>query len=129
MFFGTFGLFAVVNAFAPDFDAAGLPAEPVFTTSDAHAGIAQDDHRATNTYDSLVDARARELSERFALSERESQILARLLRGYSTAAIRNELVIAKGTVDTHIQRIYRKCDVHSRQELVELAEKVTASLS
>lgn len=70
----------------------------------------------------LVDSRSEQFATRYGLSERESQILLRILRGYSTAAIRNELAIAKGTVDTHIQRIYRKCGVHSRQELVELAE-------
>lgn len=72
--------------------------------------------------DGLIAARAHDLTDRFGLSEREAQILERLLKGYSTASIRNELAIAKGTVDTYIQRIYRKCDVHGRQELVELAE-------
>lgn len=70
----------------------------------------------------LARARASQLAHDYGLSERESQILERLLRGYSTAAIRNELAIAKGTVDTYIQRIYRKCGVHARQELVDLAE-------
>ena len=74
------------------------------------------------TLDGLIAARTHNLTDRFGLSEREAQILERLLKGYSTASIRNELAIAKGTVDTYIQRIYRKCDVHGRQELVELAE-------
>lgn len=75
------------------------------------------------TLDDLVNARAGAVGERYGLSEREGQILVRLLRGYSTAAIRNELGVAKGTVDTYISRIYRKCSVHGRQELVELAER------
>ena len=78
--------------------------------------------------DALISHRAGRLAAQFGLSERESQILTRLLRGYSTAAIRNELAIAKGTIDTYIQRIYRKCGVHARQELVELAEGRAPSL-
>ncbi len=76
-----------------------------------------------HTLDDLINERARAVAGRYGLSEREAQILVRLLRGYSTAAVRNELGIAKGTVDTYISRIYRKCAVHSRQELVELAER------
>lgn len=79
------------------------------------------------TLDDLVNARATAVVGRYGLSEREGQILVRLLRGYSTAAIRNELGVAKGTVDTYISRIYRKCSVHGRQELVELAERQGAA--
>ncbi|MBR2836671.1 MAG: helix-turn-helix transcriptional regulator [Coriobacteriales bacterium] len=60
------------------------------------------------------------VASRYALSQREQGILSYLLRGYSLPAIRNELYISKGTVDTYVQRIYRKCDVHSRQELIDL---------
>ena len=79
--------------------------------------------RSGQTLDGLVGARAALVAGRYGLSEREAQILVRLLKGYSTAAVRNELGIAKGTVDTYISRIYRKCSVHGRQELVELAER------
>lgn len=75
-----------------------------------------------HTFDDLINERALAVAGRYGLSERETQILTRLLRGHSTAAVRNELGIAKGTVDTYISRVYRKCSVHSRQELVELAE-------
>ena len=33
-----------------------------------------------------------------------------------------------GPADTHLRRIYSKCGVHSRQELLDLAEKTAASL-
>ena len=76
-----------------------------------------DDHGAN------VFGRPERLASRYSLSPRESEILTYLLNGYSLAAIRNELYIAKGTVDTYVQRIYRKCGVHSRQELVDLADE------
>jgi DNA-binding CsgD family transcriptional regulator len=57
------------------------------------------------------------LTQRYALSPRESEIVQYLVRGYSLPSIRNELFIAKSTIDTHTQRIYRKCGIQSRQEL------------
>lgn len=57
------------------------------------------------------------------LSARESEILAYALRGRTSERIAQELVISKSTVDTHLRRIYAKCEVHSRQELLDLAER------
>ena len=39
-----------------------------------------------------------------------------------------ELFIAKSTVDTHLRRIYGKCGVHSRQELIDLGERESQAL-
>lgn len=69
--------------------------------------------------DTFEQACAR-ITERFGLSNRESEILAFALRGRSSERIAQELVIAKSTVDTHLRRIYSKCGVHSRQELLDL---------
>lgn len=60
--------------------------------------------------------------ETYGLSKRESEILAFALRGRTSERIASELVISKSTVDTHLRRIYAKCGVHSRQELIDLAE-------
>jgi len=62
------------------------------------------------------------IAERFGLSSREAEILAFALRGRSSERIAQELVISKSTVDTHLRRIYAKAGVHSRQELLDLAE-------
>lgn len=71
--------------------------------------------------DSLAEACA-EITGRYGLSNRESEILAFALRGRTSERIAQELVISKSTVDTHLRRIYAKCGVHSRQELLDLAE-------
>lgn len=62
------------------------------------------------------------ITETYKLSNRESEILAYALRGRTSERIAGELVISKSTVDTHLRRIYAKCGVHSRQELIDLAE-------
>lgn len=71
--------------------------------------------------DSLEQTCAR-LVARYGLSAREAEILGFALRGRTNERIAQELVIAKSTVDTHLRRIYAKCGVHSRQELLDLAE-------
>ena len=71
--------------------------------------------------DSLEEAGAA-IAERYGLSNRESEILMYALRGRTSERIAQELVISKSTVDTHLRRIYAKCGVHSRQELLDLAE-------
>lgn len=65
-------------------------------------------------------ALSREHAEMFALSTRESEVLTLLVEGRSVPAIAKELMISQSTVKTHTQRIYRKMNVHSRDELIEL---------
>lgn len=63
-----------------------------------------------------------------ALSKRESEILPFALRGRTSERIAAEFYISKNTVDTHIRRIYAKCDVRSRQDLIDLGERVEREL-
>lgn len=67
-----------------------------------------------------------EIVKQYGLSNRESDILAFALRGRTSERIAQEFVISKSTVDTHLRRIYAKCDVHSRQELLDLAERISS---
>ncbi|MBR5259260.1 MAG: helix-turn-helix transcriptional regulator [Eggerthellaceae bacterium] len=62
--------------------------------------------------------------ETFGLSKREAEILPLALRGRTGERIGQELFISKNTVDTHLRRIYGKCNVGSRQELIDLGEKI-----
>jgi DNA-binding CsgD family transcriptional regulator len=54
------------------------------------------------------------------LTERETEILGLLVQGMSLPSIQRELVVASDTVRTHVKHIYRKLDVHTRQELIGL---------
>lgn len=53
------------------------------------------------------------------LTEREREITALLLRGYTYRLIAQELYISESTVKTHIQNIYYKFDVHNKTELIQ----------
>ncbi|WP_302961820.1 helix-turn-helix transcriptional regulator [uncultured Adlercreutzia sp.] len=63
------------------------------------------------------------------LSKREAEILPLALRGRTAERIASEFFISKNTVDTHLRRIYAKCGVHTRQELIDLGERTERELS
>ena len=46
-----------------------------------------------------------------------------LAKGRNRAYISEELVIGDETVKSHVKSIYRKTDVHSQQELIDLLER------
>lgn len=57
------------------------------------------------------------------LTERETEVLELLARGRTLKVVAERLTISKGTAGTHIANIYRKCDVHAQQDLIDLFEK------
>lgn len=59
-----------------------------------------------------------EASDLFGLTKREREILPYLAQGYSLPYIRNELYISQSTIDTHVRHIYKKMEVHSKEELI-----------
>ena len=56
-------------------------------------------------------------------------MLALYARGYGRAEAAEALGVGEETVKTHVRSLYRKLDVHSREELVELVAQVQASLA
>jgi PAS domain S-box-containing protein len=54
------------------------------------------------------------------LSEREREVLTHLMAGSRVATIATELFISPNTVRNHLKAIYRKVDVSSQNELIEL---------
>lgn len=74
-----------------------------------------------NSAEDSMKRRTRAIANASALSNREEEILFYLLMGRSRPYIRDILFISINTVNTHIKRIYAKVDVHSQQELIDLA--------
>lgn len=69
-------------------------------------------------------ARCAALRERYGLSEREVEIVQLLAEGRTRPYIREKLFISNNTVATHIKHIYRKLDVHSKEELIDLVKEL-----
>lgn len=76
----------------------------------------------------LFDAAVARIAEDAGLSKREAEVLPLALRGRTSERIAAELFISKNTVDTHMRRIYSKCGVRSRQELIDLGERMQREL-
>jgi two-component system response regulator DesR len=57
------------------------------------------------------------------LSERERDILRLAKRGLPNPQIAQALHISPGTVRNHLSAIYRKLDVHSRHEALQIADE------
>ncbi len=71
---------------------------------------------------SPFDKAGTRLARRCRLSPREIEVFFLLAKGRNRAYIREELVIGDETVKSHVKSIYRKTDVHSQQELINLIE-------
>lgn len=72
---------------------------------------------------SELSRRIEAVAVRFELSPRETETLSYLGRGHGIVFIAKTLVISESTVRTHVKSIYRKLDVSSREELLELIDK------
>ncbi len=63
-------------------------------------------------------------SEHSDLTKRETEVLEQLLLGLNPGSIALRLSISENTAKTHIRRIYGKLGIHSRQELLLLAQEI-----
>ena len=59
-------------------------------------------------------------ARRRGLTAREGEVVALLVRGYPLPAVCRRLGIALRTGETHVKNIYRKLNIHSREELIDL---------
>lgn len=62
------------------------------------------------------------MAEKYGLTKREVEVLEYLLYGRTIPSIAEKLTVAPSTVRTHVKGLYRKLDVHSRQELLDFIE-------
>lgn len=58
----------------------------------------------------------------YLLSKKETEVLFLLAKGRNAAYIQEQLFISEGTARTHMRHIYRKLDVHTQQELIDLVD-------
>ncbi|MDO4443414.1 MAG: helix-turn-helix transcriptional regulator [Slackia sp.] len=70
----------------------------------------------------VFDKRCFTIARDRGLTERETEIFLFMAHGRNVGFIEEHFVISRNTVKTHVKRIYKKLDVHSQQELIDLAE-------
>lgn len=83
---------------------------------------ADDDELRTSVDDS---ERLDLFTKSFNLTKREIEIFEYLTKGRSLPYIADKLFVTTGTIKTHTMHIYRKLQVNSRQDLLDMYEKWT----
>lgn len=79
--------------------------------------------RALHLLRSPLPPEINEPGEATKLSQRETEVLEQLSKGLPYTAIAENLFISPSTVRRHTENIYRKLQVHSKIEAIELAKK------
>jgi DNA-binding CsgD family transcriptional regulator len=97
---------------------AALDSSELFCTDDGAGRTGQREKPVRQRF--IV--RCEEVSNTYLLTARETDVLYLLAKGHSAAHIAKQLYIALGTVYTHTWHIYRKLDVHTQQELIDLVD-------
>ena len=85
----------------------------------ASAGVATSSGGVDVTGDNVVFAPF----EGFALTEREAEVARLLAEGNSQKKIAELMGVSIGTVQTHVKAVYRKLDIHSKQQLIDLVRR------
>lgn len=96
----------------------------VFTERDlaSFAAVAEDRAVSENKIHSREDA-VTAFAEQNGLSRRETEVTELLLAGRTTSFAAEKLFVAESTVRAHVHSIYRKCDVHTRMDLMDAFEE------
>lgn len=66
--------------------------------------------------------RCEKVAQMHGLTAKETEVMLLIAKGRSAQRIQEQLGVALGTVNTHVSRIYKKMDVHGRQELLDLID-------
>ena len=94
----------------------------VFESSDGLQSIVQEGAavaESESTEETMLK-RVENHAAEYGLTPREIEVAQLTAQGFSCAYIAEKLVVSNSTVRFHQQNIYRKFDVHSRNELIEL---------
>ena len=73
------------------------------------------------------ELKAARVARSYELTPREEDLLEQLLRGKSVPGIAQDLSLSVNTVRSHVAHIYQKTGVHSKDELIVLADQAASS--
>lgn len=74
-----------------------------------------DSAKSTSNYEALS-----RIADKRGLTARETEIVLLVSQGYSAKTIAEMLYVSPETIRTHIKRIYRKLEVHNKQDIIKL---------
>lgn len=71
----------------------------------------------------MVPIYSRMIKKAYGLSNRETDVLELIIRGRDVARMAETLFVSENTVRSHCKNLYRKLDVHNRQQVFDLVEE------
>lgn len=74
------------------------------------------------SFEECYDKAIEDMKQRFGLSPREAEVLSLLARGRSSTYISETLFISPNTTKKHIQHVYKKLEIHSNQEAIDMVD-------
>ena len=78
--------------------------------------------RYSETQEDVRALRIESIAEKAELTKREREVLAMMARGRDLAYVCDELCLSRNTVKGYQKSIYAKLGVHSKQEVIDLAD-------
>lgn len=106
------------KAFGEDFRAQSID----MPINRQQEGLGVNDDSLHTNQESLMQQKVELFAQTYALTKRETEVFGYLARGRSLPYIAEILFVTTGTVKTHTVHIYRKLQVNSRQELLDMFE-------
>lgn len=103
-----------------------VPIAPIELLSKGGGGEAVADEATKSLLDAIT-AQCDAARELYGLSAREHEVLIALVRGRTIASIAEELFVSENTAKAHTKAIYRKLEVHTREELLNRVQDVPRS--
>lgn len=102
------------------------------TSSHMEGTVEHDDAESTHPSSTAPAGSSREdacesIRQRYDLTERETEVLSMLSQGYTTKRMAEELFVSDNTVRSHVKSLYRKTDLHSRQDAIDFVNAHMAS--
>lgn len=72
---------------------------------------------------SRFQLRCERIAQMYGLTDKETEVMMLVAKGRSVQRIQELLGVSASTVNTHVNHIYRKMDVHGRQEMLDFLER------
>lgn len=103
---------------------AGTEKELLLTenSEDAPVDLSASFTRSIVVRQDLIPLCCQQLKKRYQLTVRETEILELLARGRDLARMADVLFVSQNTIRSHTRNLYKKLNVHSKQEALDLLE-------
>ena len=111
---------AIVGSATAVFTVVGLSLIHIFEEEGDGAASVSEETIVRPRYEDKMALRCDLIGRKYALSQREIEVMLLFARGNTISSIAGELFISDNTVKTHMRRLYAKLGIHKKQELFAL---------